>query len=203
MRNEQIKKITFTGIIIALIIILSFTQLGYIQFLPGVSITIIHIPVLIGSIILGKKYGIVLGLIFGLSSIILAFINLSTNAPFTNPIVSVIPRIIFGFFISPLYNLIKKIIKNDIISTVVSLCLSTLLHTIIVLIPLFIVWKNGFYFGVEEYVAKNGDGSGMNLFSFIFAILSANGIIEILLAGIVGTPIVKIMKIILKNNEVK
>ena len=65
MRNEQIKKITFTGIIIALIIILSFTPLGYIHFsfLPGVSITIIHIPVLIGSIILGKKYGIVLGLI--------------------------------------------------------------------------------------------------------------------------------------------
>lgn len=205
MRNEQIKKIAFTGIIIALIIILSFTPLGYIHLsiLPGVSITIIHIPVLIGSIVLGKKYGTVLGLIFGITSILLAFLNMATNAPFTNPIVSILPRMAFGFLISPLYNLINKVIKNGLASTIVTMCLATLIHTIIVLIPLFIVWRTGFYFGAAEYTAQYGNGSGMNLFAFIYGTLIANGIFEILLAAIIGTPIAMAMKVVLKQNKIE
>ena len=44
MRNEQIKKIAFTGIIIALIIVMSFTMLGFITISSGASITLVHIP---------------------------------------------------------------------------------------------------------------------------------------------------------------
>ncbi len=203
MRNNQIKKIAFTGIIIALILILSFTSLGYLQFsfLPGVSITLIHIPVLIGSIILGKKYGVILGLIFGISSIILAFVNITTNAPFTNPIISIIPRILFGFIIEPLYSIIKKVVKNDIICVSLSMCLSTLIHTLIVLIPLFLIWKYNFYFGVADYVAKYTDGSGQTLFAFIYATLISNGIIEIVLAGVIGTPVTIAMKAVLNKNK--
>ena len=201
MRNEQIKKIAFTGIIIALIIVMSFTMLGFITISSGASITLVHIPVLIGAIVLGKKYGAVLGLIFGLCSLILAFMNVSTNAPFTNPIVSILPRVLFGFMISPIYNLIKKLIKNDIISTVLSLCLCTLIHTIIVLVPMYIVWRTGFYFGVADYTAAFGDGTGTNLFTIIFGILLANGLIEIALAGLVGTPIAMAMKVVLNKNK--
>lgn len=201
MRNEQIKKIAFTGIIIALIIVMSFTMLGFITISSGASITLVHIPVLIGAIVLGKKYGAVLGFIFGICSLILAFMNVSTNAPFTNPIVSILPRILFGFMISPIYNLIKKLIKNDIISTVLSLCLCTLIHTIVVLVPMYIVWRTGFYFGVADYTAAFGDGTGTNLFTIIFGILLANGLIEIALAGVVGTPIAMAMKVVLNKNK--
>ena len=201
MRNEQIKKIAFTGIIIALIIVMSFTMLGFITISSGASITLVHIPVLIGAIVLGKKYGAVLGLIFGLCSLILAFMNVSTNAPFTNPIVSILPRVLFGFMISPIYNFIKKLIKNDIISTVLSLCLCTLIHTIIVLVPMYIVWRTGFYFGVADYTAAFGDGTRTNLFTIIFGILLANGLIEIALAGVVGTPIAMAMKVVLNKNK--
>ena len=103
MRNEQIKKIAFAGIIIGLIIVMSLTMLGFITIASGASITLVHIPVLIGAIVLGKKYGTILGLIFGICSIILAFMNIATNAPFTNPIVSILHRIAFGFLIVPLY----------------------------------------------------------------------------------------------------
>lgn len=203
MRNNQIKKIAFTGIIIALIFILSFTPIGYIHvsFLPGVSITLIHIPVLIGAIVLGKKYGAVLGLIFGITSIILAFLNLATNAPFTNPLASILPRIVFGFLIAPLYSLIKKLIKNDIVSTSLTMCLATLIHTIIVLIPLFIIWRTGFYFGAEDYAANYGSGEGQTVFTFIYATLISNGIIEIVLAGVIGTPIAMAMKVVLQKNN--
>lgn len=203
MRNEQIKKIAFAGIIIGLIIIMSFTMLGFITIASGASITLVHIPVLIGAIVLGKKYGTILGLIFGICSIILAFMNIATNAPFTNPIVSILPRIAFGFLIVPLYNLIKKLIKNDVASTTFTMGLATFIHTVIVLVPMYIVWRTNFYLGVADYTANYGDGTGTNLFAIIFSILLANGLIEIALAAVVGTPIAMAMKVVLKQNKIE
>ena len=59
----------------ALIIIMAFTPfLGYIP-LGFTRATIIHVPVIIGSILLGPKKGAVLGGIFGLTS----FINNTMN----------------------------------------------------------------------------------------------------------------------------
>lgn len=201
MRNEQIKKISFAGIIIGLIVLMSFTNIGFI-IVTGISITLIHIPVLIGSLVLGKKYGAILGLVFGVCSLILAFVNIATNAPFTNPLVSIVPRVAFGFFIAPLYNLLHKKIKNTTISTALTMVLSTLIHTIIVLVPMYIIWRTGFYFGVADYTAQFGDGAGTNLFAIIFSILIANGIIEIILAGLIGTPIAMAMNVVLNKNKV-
>lgn len=202
MRNESIKKITFCGILIGLIVIMSFTQIGFIT-ITGISITLIHIPVLIGSIVLGKKYGAILGFIFGGCSLILAFMNIATNAPFTNPLLSILPRIGFGFLVFPLYNLFKKIIKNDIVSTSLTMILSTLIHSIIVLVPMYIVWRTNFYFGVKDYVANFGDGSGTNLFTLIYGIFISNGIIEIALAAVIGTPISMALRTVLKQNIIE
>ena len=203
MRNEQIKKIAFAGIIIGLIIVMSFTPFGFITIASGASITLVHIPVLIGAMVLDKKYGAVLGLVFGVCSIILAFMNVATNAPFTNPIVSILPRVAFGFLIVPLYNLLNKKINNNIVATAITMCLATFIHTIIVLVPMYIVWRTNFYFGVNDYTANYGDGTGINLFALIFGILLANGLIEILLAGVIGTPISMAMKVIIKQNKIE
>ena len=51
----------------AIIIIMAFTPFGYIP-LGFMNATIIHVPVIIGAIILGPKYGGFLGLVFGLTS---------------------------------------------------------------------------------------------------------------------------------------
>ena len=202
MRNDSIKRIAFCGIIIGLIVVMSFTQVGFIT-ISGISITLIHIPVLIGSIVLGKKYGAILGLIFGVCSLILAFMNIATNAPFTNPLISIVPRVAFGFFVYPLYTLINKMIKNNVVSTSLTMILATLIHTIIVLVPMYIVWRTNFYFGVADYVANYGDGSGTNLFTIIFGIFISNGIIEIGLSALIGTPISMALKNVLKQNVIE
>ena len=81
------------------------------------------------------------------------------------------------------------------------MCLATLIHTIIVLVPMYFVWRTGFYFGVADYTAAYGDGTGVNLFALIFGILLANGLIEIALAGVIGTPIAMAMKVVLNKNK--
>ena len=58
----------FTAIIIAMSVV---PFLGYIP-LGFMNATIIHVPVIIGAIILGPKYGAYLGLVFGVTSLVKA-----------------------------------------------------------------------------------------------------------------------------------
>ena len=100
---------TFSAIILILTLV---PNIGYIR--VGVaSITIVHIPVLIGIMFLGVGYSLSLGLVFGLSSLIAAFMYASSPADlaFQNPIISVLPRIVFAlvaFYIIRLLFLIRK-----------------------------------------------------------------------------------------------
>lgn len=53
----------------AIVIVLANTPLGMIQ-LPVIKATTVHIPVIIGAILLGPKAGAILGFVFGVCSII-------------------------------------------------------------------------------------------------------------------------------------
>ena len=63
--QDMVKLALFAGIIV----VLSMTPLGYIP-LGAVKATTIHIPVILGSILLGWKAGAALGGLFGLTSLI-------------------------------------------------------------------------------------------------------------------------------------
>ena len=74
MEKISTRQIALYGLFIALVFLLGFTPLGYI-YLPLASITTVHIPVIVGSYILGRKGGAVLGFFFGLTSLIKCFIT--------------------------------------------------------------------------------------------------------------------------------
>lgn len=57
-----------TALFGAIILVLNFTPFGYIQ-LPLIKATVIHVPVIIASILLGPLTGAGLGLVFGLTSL--------------------------------------------------------------------------------------------------------------------------------------
>ena len=63
------KKFVELALLVAIIIVLAFTPLGYIKTL-GLEITLIVVPVTVGAITLGPAAGAVLGLVFGLTSFI-------------------------------------------------------------------------------------------------------------------------------------
>ena len=65
----EVKDITVMGMFTAIILILAFTPLGLID-LPLIKATILHIPVIIGAILLGPKKGAYFGAVFGLTSFI-------------------------------------------------------------------------------------------------------------------------------------
>ncbi|MFA6627199.1 MAG: ECF transporter S component, partial [Bacilli bacterium] len=133
MKNLKIRKLVFASELIAIILFLSFVPnpltgmaFGYIPLSPLVVMTIIHIPVIIGAIVLGKKYGLILGTVFGLGSLVQAAILLGPNAPFTNPLLSVLPRMFLGYISAVYFQWFVTKFRSKNFATGLTLGLATL-----------------------------------------------------------------------------
>lgn len=97
MPQDRTRKIVITGVLGALSIFLGLTPLGLIPW-GAASLSIMHIPVILGAVLEGPVVGLVLGLIFGVFTMVRA--GLAPNGPldvaFTNPLISVLPRLFIG-----------------------------------------------------------------------------------------------------------
>jgi uncharacterized membrane protein len=104
------RQIVVAGALSAISILLGITKLGFIPFFLGTSITIMHVPVIIGAVLEGPWVGTIIGLIFGLFSLIWAYIG--PNGPgdvyFQNILISVLPRLFIGIMAYLAYTLVKK-----------------------------------------------------------------------------------------------
>ena len=136
---QEIKSITFSAILIALMFAFAWTVLGFIP-LGFVSPTTVFLPVAVGICCIEKKrYGIALGIAFGICSWIRAFAPASVLDPyFQNPLVSVLPRALMGVVVVFLYALIKKAVKNTIVRGIIVGALVPLFNTIFTMALLLI-----------------------------------------------------------------
>jgi uncharacterized membrane protein len=98
MPQERTRKIVVTGILGAISIFLGLTRWGFIPWFGGVSLTIMHIPVIIGAVLEGPWVGLIIGLTFGLFSMLQAAIAPASpnDVWFTNPLLAVVPRLFIG-----------------------------------------------------------------------------------------------------------
>ena len=92
------RDVAIAGVLSAVAVLLVATRLGFLPFFAGISITVIHLPVIIGAVVAGPAVGTFIGLIFGVSSAIMAAV--APNSPgdvfFTDPWVSIVPRLFIG-----------------------------------------------------------------------------------------------------------
>ena len=102
------------AMMIAIILLMSFTPLGYLR-TPGLSITLLTIPVAVGAIILGPKGGAVCGLAFGATSFYMAVTGSSAFAaalfninPFGTFIVCIVARVLEGWLTGLIFAALYK-----------------------------------------------------------------------------------------------
>jgi uncharacterized membrane protein len=109
MPQERTRKIVIAGVLSAISVFLSVTPLGFIPW-AGASLTIIHIPVILGAVLEGPVVGLVIGFIFGVSSMLRAAIapNSPLDPAFTNPLISVLPRLFIGPVAWLVWNALKR-----------------------------------------------------------------------------------------------
>ena len=60
------------ALLTAIIVLMAFTPVGFIR-TPGLEITLIGIPVVVGAVLLGPSGGAILGAVFGLCSFLQCF----------------------------------------------------------------------------------------------------------------------------------
>lgn len=110
MVQERTRKIVITGVLSAISIFLGITRLGFIPWITGASLTIMQVPVIIGAVLEGPVVGLTIGLIFGLFSLMQAAIAPTGPADiwFTNPLLSVLPRLFIGPAAWLVYRLLER-----------------------------------------------------------------------------------------------
>ena len=132
MPQDRTRKLVVTGVLGAIAILLGVTRWGFIPWFGGVSLTIMHVPVIIAAILEGPIVGIGVGLIFGIFSMIQAAVapNGPTDIWFTNPLLSVVPRL----FIGPVAFLVWKALqKVPVVGLIAAGIAGSLTNTILVL----------------------------------------------------------------------
>lgn len=131
--STSTRKIVISGVMGAISIFLGATHLGFIPWLAGAALTIMHVPVIIGAVLEGPVVGVVIGLIFGAFSLLQAAIapTGATDVWFTNPLVSVLPRLFIGPVAWLVYQALKRV--NQIAGLAVAGVAGSLTNTGLVL----------------------------------------------------------------------
>ena len=180
--TSKTRQLTQLSLLIALEAVMAFTPLGFIM-IPPISITILHIPVIIGAILMGPTYGGILGGAFGVLSMIkatffaaspadLLFSPFASGAPVQSAVMCIVPRILLGVAAALLYQLLRQVTK-DIAAMAVSCILATLLHSVMVLGAMWLFFQ------------------AMPLRDVFVTVASLNCIVEMLAAGVVCTAVCK------------
>jgi uncharacterized membrane protein len=138
------QQLTKDALFIAIILLMSFVpQLGFITVVPGLSLTLLPIPVLLGAYLFGWKRGLLYGTAFGIASWIQASVQgVGFNLLFVYPWVSVLPRLIWGFLAGLVFELLKKtpkIYTNGFALGAICFVL-TCLHTCLVFLDLWMFY---------------------------------------------------------------
>ncbi len=192
--KTNVKFLAQIALLIAIEAIIAFTPLGSIPIGPGIVATIAHVPVIIATVVLGLKGGLILGATFGTLSFIifsttllaspLAFLFTPLAAVgdvkgnFLSLIICFVPRMLIAVVCHYLFKLISKFDKLNITSYFVAGFLASVAHTLLVV-------GLGFLFFPQA--------KGI-LLSVSTAIIITNGIPEAIIGGLLALLVGKTVK---------
>lgn len=185
------KRSTFEFVLFTLFISIILLQ-SFIPFLGNIplvilDITIIHITVIVGGIVMGPKAGAGLGLAWGICSMIRAFTTGSaiSKLVFTNPLIAIVPRVLVGFIAALVYLGLARNNKTSKLALMTSGVIGSLLNTILVLGLIYLLVGPSYAQGVGSSITE--------LPKFLMTIILTNGIPEAIAAGIIVPVIASVL----------
>jgi uncharacterized membrane protein len=177
-------RIVLLGMLSSIIIIqTTIPFLGYIPMGP-LSLTFIQVTVIIAAIVFGMKEGAIIGGIWGIITFVRAFIaptSLIAPIVFTNPLVSVLPRILIGVVAAYAFHQLLSEKLNETVRMSVAGVLGSLTNTVLVLGFIYLFYRVPY----ANFLKIDMD----QLLPALLTIVATNGITEAILSGIL-TPII-------------
>lgn len=177
--NSKVKSMTLIAVLAALLIAMSFTPIGYLKVGP-LSITFNMIPVAIGGIALGPVAGMILGIVFGLTSFAQCFgadpfgAYLLELNPFFTFVTCVVTRALAGFLAGLVNKALNSITKKPAAGYWISGLCASLFNTV------FFVGTLILLFGKTSLSDAAGGAidASLSVISFFAAFATVNAVWE-------------------------
>ena len=188
----------------AIVIVLANTPLGMIQ-LPIIKATTVHIPVILGAILLGPGAGAILGAVFGICSLVsntMAPTLLSfAFSPFLSTTgipgalkaiwISVGCRILIGVAAGWLWILFTKIKLNQFIALPIVGFVGSMVNTVTVM--------GSIYFLFAQQYAEAKEVALTAVFGLVMGTVTASGIPEAIAAAILVLALGKVLVVVFRK----
>lgn len=188
----------------AIVIVLANTPLGMIQ-LPIIKATTVHIPVILGAILLGPGAGAILGAVFGICSLVsntMAPTLLSfAFSPFLSTTgipgalkaiwISVGCRILIGVAAGWLWVLFTKIKLNQFIALPIVGFVGSMVNTVTVM--------GSIYFLFAQQYAEAKEVALTAVFGLVLGTVTASGIPEAIAAAILVLALGKVLVVVFRK----
>ena len=189
------------AMMIAIILLMSFTPLGYIR-TPGLSVTLLTIPVAVGAVILGPKGGAVCGLAFGATSFYMALTGSSAFAamllsisPVGTFITCIVARVLEGWLTGLIFAALYNKASTKKFSYYIASLACPLLNTLFFMGFLCIFFYN------TEYIQGIASGLGAgNPILFVAAFVGIQGLIEAGICFVIGSIVSRALFSALKRS---
>lgn len=193
-KTINVKKMTLLALLTAVLLVMSFTPLGYLNIGP-LAISFNMIPVAVAAIALGPNGGAFVGGVFGMTSFLQCLGIGGTSAMGVilfeiNPVLAFVqrfvPRLLTGYLVGWIFQLVHKH-SNVSIASFVTGFFSAFLNTALFMLSLVLL------FGNTEYMQQLM--GGQNIIVFICTFVGINAVCEMvastLISGILGTTLDK------------
>lgn len=194
MRNRKTANMVIFAMLLAVEVVMSFTPLGFLR-IGLLSVTMLHIPVIICAMALGKKYGAALGFVMGFCSFYNATFSPTITSfcftPFfsmggvegswTSLLIAFLPRIALGYGAGAIYERLKG--KSGRTAAALSGLSGALINTIGVLGGIWIFFK-------EPYEAVLGN----TIVALLMTTVGINSIAEAVVGVIAAMAVHSVLK---------
>lgn len=206
---KKIKTSEFTALAFFIAIEIVFTVVPFLGFIPlgFINATTLHIPVILAGILMGPKYGGIVGFVFGLLSLLKATFepNLTSfvfspfitvggiSGNFLSAVIALVPRILIGVVAGWLYEWLRKRKLTQNTAVIAASVAGSLTNTILVLGGIYLL------FG-ESYALATGRAYEA-LALFLMGLLGTSGLAEAGVAGVISVLAVKAVGRFFKGRQ--
>jgi len=205
-KKTDVRYMALLAMLCGVLLVMGMTGIGLIP-LPVIKATTMHIPVILGAIVLGPGAGAVLGGVFGLCSIwantttpgLLSFAFspfLTTEGlpgVFKSLWIALGCRILLGLIAGWLWKLAKKLKVTDLVALPVVSAIATICHTVLVMGSIYLLLA-------QQYAAAKNVAMEA-VFGLVMGTVTASGIPEAIAAALLVTVVGKAVLHFMARNR--
>ncbi len=192
-QKKRIQQLTLAAFFVAIEVIMAITPIGYIP-VGALSITTMHLPVILAGVLIGPGFGAGIGFVFGMTSFLRAtfqpgitsfvftpFVQIGNmHGNFFSLLIAFGPRVLLGWSSGMMYRIIVRKTKNQTFSAILSATMNTMIHTLLVLGGIWVFFAQPYADALSITTAA--------LATAFIATITTNGILETIVAGVI-TPV--------------